>query len=137
HTPPPYVARGPSTPRSTNSRQLSVIEGSHVSLTLHCSNKRLVKVELVTEGVRYPLEPQDADQRIWKIPDRGTPLARGIAPIPFEGEVVVPAGIAPEAPLRGHIRIEADRPPRIAAAVVTEKVLPAARPGITWGAADD
>jgi hypothetical protein len=46
-------------------------------------------------------------------------------------------GISPEAPLRGHIRIEADRPPRIAAAVVTEKVLPAARPGITWGAADD
>src|SRR4029079_8004047 len=46
-------------------------------------------------------------------------------------------GRAPEQPLRGHIRIEADRPPRIAAAVVTEKVLPAARPVIAWGAADD
>lgn len=137
HTPPPYVARGAPASRTTNSRQLSVIEGSHVSLTLRCSNKPLAKVELVTEGVRYPLKPQDAEQHIWKLPETGTPLARVIAPVPFEVEVEDLDGIPPEAPLRGHIRIEADRPPRIAAAVVTEKVLPAARPGITWGAADD
>jgi hypothetical protein len=137
HTPPPYVARGTPASRSTNSRQLSVIEGSHVSMTLRCSNKPLAKVELVTEGVHYPLEAQDAERHVWKIPELGTPLARVIAPVPFEVEVADLDGISPEAPLRGHIRIEADRPPRIAAAVVTEKVLPAARPGITWGAADD
>jgi hypothetical protein len=137
HTPPPYVAGGASSLRSTNSRQLSVVEGSHVWLTVRCGNKRLLKAELVTEGARFPLEPQDAERHVWKIPETGTPLARVIAPVPFEVDVVDIDGISPEAPLRGHIRIEADRPPRIAAAVVTEKVLPAARPGITWGAADD
>jgi len=137
HTPPPYAARAASTRTSASSRQLSVIEGSQVSLTVRCGNKALSKADFLTGTSRYALEPDDAEKHIWKLPLQGTPLARVTAPVPFEVEVVDEDGLSPEQPLRGHIRIEADRPPRVAAAVVTEKVLPAAKPGIVWGAADD
>jgi hypothetical protein len=137
HTPPPYAARASSARSSTSSRQLSVIEGSQVSLTVRCGNKALAKAEFITGTSRFALEPEDAEKHIWKLPLEGTPLGRVTAPVPFEVEVVDEDGLSPEPPLRGHIRIEADRPPRVAAAVVTEKVLPAAKPGIVWGAADD
>jgi hypothetical protein len=137
HTPPRYAVRQAASATGTSSRQISVIEGSQVSLTVRCGNKSLAKVELVTDDARFSLEPQDAERQIWKLPTAGTPLARVTGPIPFEVEAVDEDGLSPDQPLRGHIRIEADRPPRIAAAVVTEKVLPAAQPGIAWGAADD
>ncbi len=137
HTPPPYAARASAAPASASARQLSVIEGSQVALTVRCGNKALANVEFVTGASRYALEPADAEKRTWRLAVAGTPLARVTAPVPFEVEVVDEDGLSPEQPLRGHIRIEADRPPRIAAAVVTEKVLPAARPRIAWGAADD
>jgi hypothetical protein len=137
HTPPAYAARAVSGQASASSRQLSVIEGSQVVLTVRCGNKALASVEFVTGTARYALEPEDAEKRNWKLNVADTPLERVIAPVPFDVEVVDEDGLSPEQPLRGHIRIEADRPPRIAAAVVTEKVLPAARPRIVWGAADD
>ncbi|MGE5192411.1 MAG: hypothetical protein ACM3U2_07895 [Deltaproteobacteria bacterium] len=137
HTPPAYAARAAAPRASASSRQLSVIEGSQVALTIRCGNKPLAKVELVTGEARYRLEPHDPEKHVWKLPATGTPLSRVTGPVPFEVEAVDDDGLSPDQPLRGHIRIEADRPPRIAAAVVTEKVLPAARPGIAWGAADD
>jgi hypothetical protein len=137
HTPPRYAARTAASPASASSRQLSVIEGSQVVLTVRCGNKSLARVEMVSGEARYPLEPVDAEKHVWKLAPVKTPLERVTAPIPFEIEVVDEDGMSPEQPLRGHIRIEADRPPRVAAAAVTEKVLPAAQPGIAWGAADD
>lgn len=137
HTPPPYAARQSTMHSDASSRQISVIEGSQVVLTVQCSNKPLAKVEFVTGLARYPLEPETADRQVWKLPAAQTPLTRVVAPLPFEVQVVDDDGMSPEQPLRGHIRIETDRPPRIAAAVVTEKVLPGAHPGIAWGAADD
>jgi hypothetical protein len=137
HTPPPYADRASRARASSSSRQLSVIEGSQVALTVRCANKSLANVEFITGASRYALEPEDAEKRIWKLPLQGNPLTRVMAPVPFEVEVLDDDGLAPDQPLRGHIRIEADRPPRIAAAVVTERVLPTARPRIVWGAADD
>jgi hypothetical protein len=137
HTPPQYAARGVASPASASSRQLSVIEGSQVILTVRCGNKSLARVEMVSGEARFPLEPVDAEKHTWILTPAGTPLERVTAPIPFEVEVVDEDGLSPEQALRGHIRIESDRPPRVAAAAVTEKVLPAAQPGIAWGAADD
>jgi hypothetical protein len=137
HTPPLYAAQAAASPVSASSRQLSVIEGSQVVLTVRCGNKSLAQVEMVSGEARFPLLPIDAEKHAWKLSPAGTPLDRVTAPIPFEVEVVDEDGMSPEQPLRGHIRIEADRPPRVAAAAVTEKVLPAAQPGIAWGAADD
>jgi hypothetical protein len=137
HTPPQYAARTVASPASASSRQLSVIEGSQVILTVRCGNKSLARVEMVSGESHYPLVAVDAEKHVWKLTPSGTPLNRVTAPIPFEVEVVDEDGMSPELALRGHIRIEADRPPRVAAAAVTEKVLPAAQPGIAWGAADD
>jgi hypothetical protein len=137
HTPPPYAARAAASAAAASSRQLSVVEGSQVVLTVHCGNKSLARVEMVSGEVRSLLEPIDSDKHTWKLTPAGTPLERVTAPVPFEVEAVDEDGLSPEQALRGHIRIEADRPPRVAAAAVTERVLPAAQPGIAWGAADD
>src|SRR5262249_51333705 len=135
--PPQYAARGAASPASASSRQISVIEGSQVILTVRCGNKALAGVEMVSGEARYSLEPVDPDKHAWQLTPAGTPLERVTAPVPFEVEVLDEDGLSPEQALRGHIRIEADRSPRVAAAAVTEKVLPAAQPGIAWGAADD
>jgi len=136
HTPPPYAATARSARRGAGSRQLSVIEGSAVFVTVRSANKPLAKAELVIGSERFSFAAQDAERRVWKLPSE-TPLARVVEPVAFDVEVVDGDGMAPEQPLHGHIYIEADRAPRVAAAIVTERVLPGAHPGIAWGAADD
>jgi hypothetical protein len=46
-------------------------------------------------------------------------------------------GLALEVPLEGSIQIRPDRRPRVAAALVTQQVLPTGRPSIGYGATDD
>ncbi len=135
-TPPAYAAKAKPSRRGAGSRQISVLEGSQVSLTIKCTNKALAKAELVIGSQRFPLTSHDDGKRIWNL-DGETPLARITAAVSFEVDVVDVDGLSPDQPLHGHVYIEADRPPRVAGAVVTERVLPAARPVITWGAADD
>jgi hypothetical protein len=136
HTPPAY-ARAREARQAPSSRQISVIEGSRIELFVQSSNKPLARADLVIGPARFPLEPQDESRQFWRLPRTGTPLARVAEPIAFEVEVLDDDGLSPEQPLRGHIRIETDHPPRVAAAVVTDKVLPGAQPTISWGAADD
>jgi hypothetical protein len=135
-TPPPYATSAKAARRAAGSRQLSVIEGSAVSVTVRCANKALAKAELVIGSERFALAAQDAEKRVWKLPGN-TPLARVAEPVAFDVEIVDADDMTTEQPLHGHIYIEADRPPRVAAAIVTERVLPGAHPGIAWGAADD
>lgn len=137
HTPPPYAAAHRVAQPASSSRQLSVIEGSQIELFVRCSNKPLAQVDLVIGSARFAFEQQDDSRQFWTLPKTGNPLSRVTEPIAFDVEAVDDDGLAPEQPLRGHIRIESDRPPRVAAAVVTDKVLPAAKPAISWGAADD
>ena len=136
HTPPSYATKTRSSRAASGSRQISVTEDSRVSLAVRCANKPLAKAELVIGQARFALVPQDADKKVWQAP-AGTPFDRVTAATAFEVEVVDDDGLSPDQPLRGQIHIEADRPPRVAGAVVTERVLPAARPSIVWGAADD
>jgi len=136
HTPPSY-ARAREARQAPSSRQISVIEGSRIELFVQSSNKPLARADLVIGPARFPLESQDESRQFWRLPRTGTPLARVAEPIAFEVEVLDDDGLSPEQPLRGHIRIETDHPPRVAAAVVTDKVLPGAQPTISWGAADD
>jgi hypothetical protein len=136
HTPPAYAAKSQASRRGAGSRQISVLEGSQVSLTVKCTNKALAKADLIVGSQRFPLASHDDGKRIWKL-DGETPLVRITAAVSFEVDVVDVDGLAPDQPLHGYIHIEADRPPRVAGAVVTERVLPVARPVITWGAADD
>jgi hypothetical protein len=136
HTPPAYAATARLSRLGVGSRQIAVLEGSQVSLAVNCANKPLEKVELMISSRSWTLTPQDDDMRRWKLAGH-SPLARIAAAISFDVEVVDVDGMSPDQPLRGQIYIEADRPPRIAAAVVSERVLPAARPAVSWGAADD
>jgi hypothetical protein len=136
HTPPAYAAKARPARSAVGSRQISVLEGSQVSLTVTCVNKSLAKAELVIGSQRFALTPQDSDKRTWNLAVAG-PLVRVAAALSFDVDVVDVDGLSPDQPLHGSIHIEVDRPPRIVAAVVTERVLPAARPVITWGATDD
>src|SRR5262245_1981018 len=74
HTPPQYAARGAASPASASSRQISVIEGSQVILTVRCGNKALARVEMVSGEARYSLEPVDPDKHAWQLTPAGTPL---------------------------------------------------------------
>jgi hypothetical protein len=55
----------------------------------------------------------------------------------FEAQVTDDDGLELERPLVAVVRIQEDRLPKVAAAVVTDRVLPTARPSITFGASDD
>jgi hypothetical protein len=136
YTPPRYAAKARLARPATGSRQISVMEGSQVALSVRCANKPLEKVEMIIDDARFSLVPKDDEKRIWNLP-AGTPLDQVITALTFDVEAVDVDGLSPDQPLRGQIYIQADRPPRVAGAVVTEKVLPGARPSIVWGAADD
>jgi hypothetical protein len=131
-----YAAKVKPARAATGSRQIAVMEGSQVLLVVRCANKPLATADLVIEERRFPLVPQDAEKRSWK-PAPGSPLDDISEAIAFEVHVVDGDGLSPEQPLRGQIHLQTDRPPRVAGAVVTEKVLPGARPSLVWGAADD
>jgi hypothetical protein len=51
--------------------------------------------------------------------------------------VVDEDGLGLERPIQGYIRIKADRPPRVSADLITRRVLPAAKPKVSYDAADD
>jgi hypothetical protein len=136
HTPPQYATKTRLARGATGSRQIAVMEGSQVSVAVRCANKPLAKADLIIGESRFPLSPQDEDRKFWKSTG-GSPLDQVTEATAFEVEAVDIDGLSPDQPLRGQIHIQADRPPRVAGAVVTERVLPAARPSIVWGAADD
>ena len=58
---------------------------------------------------------QDGEKRVWNLAGE-SPIARVAAAISFDVEVVDVDGMSPDHSLHGNIHIEADRPPRIAAA---------------------
>ena len=135
---PPAYARGAQTGRPVpGALQVSVVEGSQVTVQVTCGNKPLEKVQLAIDDRRYPLSPQDESRRIWVTRAAGTPLERIEQQVQFEIEALDDDGLSPESPLRGVVRVQPDRPPRVAAAIVTDKVLPGGKPGISYGASDD
>ena len=73
----------------------------------------------------------------WTLAADNTPLARVVDPLSYEIRAVDTDDLQPERPIRGVIRIKADQDPRIVASAVTEFVLPAAVPGVSYAAADD
>ena len=135
-TPPAYASRSKKASESAGSRQLAVIEGSQVDVTVHCSNKKLKSVLLLRGEQSLPLVPMATGEG-WQLPPQTVPFDQVTEPIAFEIQVVDEDGITLERPLPCYIRILADRAPRIVAAVVTDRVLPGAKPNIAFGATDD
>lgn len=115
--------------------QRSVLEGSTVNVTVRCSNKPLARVSLDVEGTSFPLTSSD-DGRVWKLVGE-SPFAPVLSPVKFTVVAIDVAGLEPDERIVGYIRTKLDRPPRVAAAVVSRKVVPSARPRVTFGAVDD
>jgi len=132
---PPAYARGEESEVVEGARQISVIEGSRVDLRLTCSNKRLEKATVTIAGKVVPFQREDGGS--WSLDPRGTPLERVAEPVYYEVQVLDEDGLALESPLQGSIRIKVDKRPRVAAAMVTQHVLPSAKPVISYRATDD
>jgi hypothetical protein len=144
-TPPSYAAGAESADDApVGSRQIAVIEGSSVELQL-ASDKPLKSAELQVAGARHALVREaassagdgDSLHERWRLLPRATPLKHITEPLKYEIQVIDRDGLSLKEPIEGFIRIKADRPPRVTAAVVTEHVLPSARPSVSYGASDD
>lgn len=142
--PPPYAADKETGGRSPpGMRQIAVLEGSQVTLRV-LSDKQLAQVQVAIEGKDAPLglardedRPATGDQDCWKLEPAKTPLERVTEPVRYSVQVTDSDGLSLERPLQGTIRIKADQPPRVTAAMITKFVLPAAKPSVSYLASDD
>ncbi|MDB5384852.1 MAG: hypothetical protein JWM11_498 [Planctomycetaceae bacterium] len=137
-TAPDYAARvEKAIAEKSGARQIAVLEGSRVDFKLTCSNKPLESAILKIDDKPLELVPADADKMSWTLPEGETPFTRIMAPVRYEIQVKDVDGLALEQPIIGFIRIKGDRPPRIIAGVISKRVLPEAKPRISFGATDD
>ena len=141
-TPPPY-ARQLRRSASGSPRQLRVLEGSRVDLSVvSATGKRLedVAVVLTPEGespVRRQLTSTGGDGVRWRLEGEPTCLTSVSQPVHYEVHVVDVDQMRPPSPLRGRIFVRPDQPPRGSAEVVHRVVLPTATPQVEVQAADD
>ena len=123
-------------------RHLSVLEGSQVKVSVECTNKkRLTDAWLIVtsdeEPRRYSLIRQDDRGFAWALADSNTSFSQISREVRFEIQVTDEDDLHLETPIRGYIRIKADRPPTCTAGIVHRVVLPEAKPVIEYRAADD
>ncbi len=138
-TPPAYAGGGSERP-ANGARQVTVLEGSHVGVTVRCTNKKLASATLVIDGVEYPLRPTASPVAVatdWELVEADSPLARLERTVSFELRVVDEDGLGTDVPLVGSVRAKPDAPPRVTADAQTRLVLPRAAPRLTWRVADD
>lgn len=140
-TPPDYAKDSAVVAGAANSskRQLSVVEGSRVDLEVKCHNKQLAEatVWLGESDDPYKLGPKDGLKDTWTFDTTGTPLGLVEEPLTFRVEVKDIQGLELESPIHGTIRLKTDQAPRTAVSVRTRRVIPSAKPPITWSASDD
>jgi hypothetical protein len=139
-TTPPAYAGGRVERAPQGARQVTVLEGSRVDLTLRCTNKQLASATLVVDGTEHPLQPRSADggsDAEWELAGAVSPLARLQKSVAYEIRIVDEDGLGADMPLVGSIRVKPDAPPRVTADVQTRLVLPAATPRLAWRVADD
>ena len=143
--PPPYtVADAAPQLMPTGLRQIVAMEGSRVLIHLR-SDKPLKEATATISGQRYPLEHRsdktagsEASALHWVLDPAGdTPLAAVREAVRFAIQITDAEGQQLERPLEGVVRVRMDAPPRVAAAVVTQAVLPTAAPTIYLRATDD
>jgi hypothetical protein len=140
-TPPAYAvgATLKSDARRSSKRQVSVVEGSRVDLTVQCLNKQLTSAMLWLGETEQPyqLTPNDGLKKLWTLNTTGTPLASVSEPLKYRVQVTDDQGLQLESPIHGTIRLRTDQAPRTAVSVRTRRVIPTAKPPIRWSASDD
>lgn len=140
--PPKYAATANSDPMDPGARQLSVLEGSAVDIAIQCTNNKTLtaawlSLKTADEPRRFELARDDQDGKHWHLPIENTPFEFVQRELRFEIQVTDEHGLHLETPIRGYIRIKADRPPICSAGIVHRVVLPTAKPVIEYRANDD
>ncbi len=138
--PPAYAAVEPSR-QPAASRQVSVLEGSTVQISLGTANdKQLASASIRIAGKstssRWDFSPSDEEPGVWRLPAE-TPLHRVREELAFEVQVRDVDGLQPESPLRGFVRIRTDRPPAATMELVHRVVVPTATPIVGYRVSDD
>jgi hypothetical protein len=139
---PQYARASEDKIRSASSRHLSVLEGSEVKVALRCTNGKSLKEAWITfqkedKQQRVDLVATDDLNTSWKLDSQDTPLFRVSGETRFELHVLDEHGLQPDAPIRGLVRLRADRLPNGSMTVVHRVVLPAAKPRIDFRMTDD
>lgn len=136
-TPPAYAATTVPPSTLSGSRAISALQGSQIQLAVTGLNKPLKTVEFQLDDQRIPLEmDRAATQPQWVLP-AATILEELNAPVSYRLLVTDEDQLSPQPPIQGEIRLQTDRVPRVAVAVVSRKVLPTAVPVMNYGATDD
>ncbi len=133
---PKYAAAAEKQEPGAAARYLSVLEGSELQLSVRGTNKKLARAELrLGEEHVIPLVSSGKDES-WSLPP-GSPLAPVRQGWSYEIHAEDEHGLSLKPPIAGSIRLQPDRAPRVASAVVTKLVIPTAKPRLAYGAVDD
>jgi len=140
--PPDYAAAAAEPPAAPGSRQLSVLEGSEVRVSIESTNRKKIAAAWVTivdqeNSQRFEMQAEDATGLRWTLPPQDTPLEQIRRETRFEVQLTDEDGLNLETPLRGYVRIKIDRPPTCSADIVHRVVLPTAKPEINFRVSDD
>ncbi len=135
---PKYVVDHGLAPRiEPGARQIAVVEGTTVDVRLRASNTALVTATVTIDEKAYPLQPTDTEGKTWSLTATESPLTPVTAPVRYSIQVLDRNKLGLEQPIEGAIRILTDRKPVVRALVVSQKVLPTAKPRIEYAARDD
>jgi hypothetical protein len=124
-------------PSGISRRQLAVLNGSRVDLTLKALNKPLAEATLWVGDDKFPLKPTDKDGMVWQLDPQGTPLASVDRAFEYRVEAADRQGLSIESPLHGTVRLRTDQSPRVALSARTRRVIPTAQLPVEWSASDD
>lgn len=140
--PPKYAARALKAEKA--GRQAAVLVGSQVDLAIACTNKKPLKEAWIivrpasgTQAQRFDLQAADDDRLAWSLPSAKTPFQSVEEELRYEIQVTDEDGLHLETPIKGSVRIRADKPPIAVASTVHRVVLPDAKPTIQYRAGDD
>ena len=135
--PPDYARETVIADTPAGARTFSALQGSQLRLSVQPINKPLAAVQLKLNNRTLPLAPVDpAAGSSWQLPGTAD-LGELQETLRYELQVVDTDGLSLQPAIQGEIRLHPDRIPRVAAAVVSRKVLPTATPALTYGASDD
>jgi hypothetical protein len=135
---PKYVVEHGRAPRiESGARQIAVVEGTTVDVRLRASNTALVSATITIDEKPYPLQRMDSEGKAWSLTATDSPLTPVTAPVRYSIQVVDRNTLPLEQAIEGSIRILTDRKPAVRAVVVSQKVLPTAKPRIEYAARDD
>ncbi|MGC4004094.1 MAG: hypothetical protein QM811_13625 [Pirellulales bacterium] len=139
---PEYVLSGAKeTAVDPGTRQITVVEGSSVDVSLASANKPLKSVTLSTVAAGKQddaLVATDPERKTWVIPAVSAgPLAEIKEAVKFELRIVDEDDLSLPTPIEGLVRVKPDRPPSSTMTAKVKLCVPTATPVLEIRATDD